>query len=464
MRKRNLTKEKSLGFKYPECLELWSDKNELSPYDYFPREKTKVWWKCHNGLHDDYLRSCDGSTAKNYKCPKCNTKKQQESYKYRLNETFESFCIANDLQELLNLWDYDLNNIKSNEIGPHSTKQKIWFKCPKGLHGSHLVNINSLCRTVEKAREMNVCIGCNSIGQAIIDKYGKKYLDLIWSDKNKKSYFEIPRCGTTKIWLRCINNEEHQDYDLYPGNFFKTHTCPYCVGKRVCYTNSLGYIYPKSVERWSDKNKLTPFDYMPNSKEKVWFKCENNKHADYLRRITNASNLYDFRCPECGRENQVHPSGSDAPNWKGGITPINVKIRKSPKYREWRTKVYEADGYLCQCCLNPKNNRLRAHHILSFSSHEKLRFDVLNGITLCTHCHDAIEPNSFHNLYGTKDKTGEELEEFINNKRKQLGILIPFNIKDYIRDKKAFKLTSWLEFINTDKLDDKPVYLEEVNE
>jgi len=77
-------------------------------------------------------------------------------------------------------------------------------------------------------------------------------------------------------------------------------------------------------------------------------------------------------------------------NWKGGITPINEKIRKSPKYNNWRTEVFEKDNYTCQKCGQIGGN-LRAHHIKSFSNYPELRFEVSNGLTLCEDCHKETD-------------------------------------------------------------------------
>jgi len=72
--------------------------------------------------------------------------------------------------------------------------------------------------------------------------------------------------------------------------------------------------------------------------------------------------------------------------WKGGITPINEKIRKSPEYKVWRIRVFTRDRFTCQAC-GQVGGVLNADHELPFAFFPELRFEVLNGRTLCVPCH-----------------------------------------------------------------------------
>jgi len=82
--------------------------------------------------------------------------------------------------------------------------------------------------------------------------------------------------------------------------------------------------------------------------------------------------------------------GSKNPSWKGGITPEIRKIRNSPETDVWRQSVFVRDSYSCQMCGNPDRQILEAHHIKLFKDNVALRFNLINGITLCTNCHQAI--------------------------------------------------------------------------
>ena len=75
---------------------------------------------------------------------------------------------------------------------------------------------------------------------------------------------------------------------------------------------------------------------------------------------------------------------------------------------------------------------MRVHHINSWKTYEEGRLDPSNGILLCPNHHDLGYPDGFHSIYGTHGDYGsEQLEEYINNKRKELGINIPFSIDKY---------------------------------
>lgn len=112
------------------------------------------------------------------------------------------------------------------------------------------------------------------------------------------------------------------------------------------------------------------------------------------------------------------------PNWQGGLTPINEKIRHSLEYKNWRNKVYKRDNWTCQMCKekNDKNGvrkKINAHHIKSFSRYPKLRFVVENGITLCEECHYQTTS------YGIKLNNKRILKKRVNSEN-----LLTSNVED----------------------------------
>jgi uncharacterized protein (DUF2225 family) len=271
-----------------------------------------------------------------------------------------------------------------------------------------------------------------SVKEFFVQKYGIEYFEKIWSPLNKYNPDVVTAGSGKKIWLRCLNDETHPDYDLKALNIKNSYRCPYCSGRRTCKTNSFGFLYPDISMYWSEKNTVSPFDCRPQSHDYYWFQCENGIHDDYQKRLYNQVNDV-YLCPQCATKTRIDniPRGENSPYWKGEIVDENRRARDCWKYDEWRDNVFNHDDYTCQCCGN-RGGRLNAHHIKDFAQYKDLRYDLKNGITLCENCHDANISGSFHNIYGTHYKTPIELEQYINNKRQQLGINIPFTIDSYL--------------------------------
>lgn len=88
---------------------------------------------------------------------------------------------------------------------------------------------------------------------------------------------------------------------------------------------------------------------------------------------------------------------------------LNLLERRGLKYRIWRSAIYARDLYTCQACNDKTGGNLVGHHILNFSKYIELRYEISNGITLCSECHDE-----FHKVYGLKNNTREQLDEFLS--------------------------------------------------
>ena len=100
--------------------------------------------------------------------------------------------------------------------------------------------------------------------------------------------------------------------------------------------------------------------------------------------------------------------GEKSPNWKGGISYTDEKVRKSTQFHLWRKACLERDNFTCQKT-GISGGLLHIHHINNFAEFHELRFAIDNGITLSEKAH--IE---FHKKYGFKHNTREQLEEFLS--------------------------------------------------
>lgn len=121
-----------------------------------------------------------------------------------------------------------------------------------------------------------------------------------------------------------------------------------------------------------------------------------------VSRTTICNWLMKFNIPtkkDAGKFNTRNYKGRYHHNWKGGITPLNTKIRNCQKYINWRHKIFEKDWYRCVLCKSKKS--IQADHIKSFSTilkENKVKslkdalfckelWHIDNGRTLCELCH-----------------------------------------------------------------------------
>ena len=132
----------------------------------------------------------------------------------------------------------------------------------------------------------------------------------------------------------------------------------------------------------SRKNKKLGHFHTPESKEKL--------RQVMLGKPGRNKGGYKLSMEFRKKQSELH-RGKNAPGWKGGITPLNLKIRGSLEYRLWREAVFKRDNYACIWCGDSKGGNLEADHIKRFSDFPELRFAIDNGRTLCEDCHKKTD-------------------------------------------------------------------------
>lgn len=119
--------------------------------------------------------------------------------------------------------------------------------------------------------------------------------------------------------------------------------------------------------------------------------------------------------------------GEKSPHWKPELTEEDRKNNYSrlntPGYKKWRGEVLGAYNNKCVICgrKTTKDNRLVPHHLNSWNSDIDGRYDVSNGVAICTEHH--IE---FHRQYKYGNNTKMQFVEYkkIKDKDKQESEII----------------------------------------
>lgn len=168
----------------------------------------------------------------------------------------------------------------------------------------------------------------------------------------------------------------------------------------VWYTLVMGW--PKGVKKSEDFKKRVSATLlgrkrgvMPQwhrdkiSKTRIRLNIEPGNKGKKYPQFSGVNNPA-FR-PEVRAKIAMSKMGDKNPNWRGGVSTENAKLRASSKFREWRIKVFTRDNYTCIFCGrrngNGENVVLHADHIKQFAFYPELRFEISNGRTLCRECH-----------------------------------------------------------------------------
>jgi very-short-patch-repair endonuclease len=134
-----VTKEESLGayLKHNNLSHLYSKENEKSAFEFSLKSNKKAKWKCHEGIHDDYIKTISSATMSNYLCPNCALslgEKRIISYLKFKNIKFEQQVRYDDLRGVNNgLLSYDFYLPNYNLLIEFQGEQHKRFK--KHLQG-----------------------------------------------------------------------------------------------------------------------------------------------------------------------------------------------------------------------------------------------------------------------------------------------------------------------------------------
>ena len=282
------TKEKKYVSDNAQLMAEW-DWERNSEFNFNPERltlgsHTKAWWKCSEG-HEWQATIKDRNHGRG--CPYCSGKSVLKGY--------------NDLQtlnpNLAKEWNYEKNaDLTPDNVTPGSNK-KVWWECSKGHEWQAVI------------KNRNNGIGCPfCAGQQVLKGYNdlqtvNPTLAKEWHYEKNNSItpMDITANSGQKVWWKC---QEGHEWHAVVSDRNKGKGCPYCSGRyAVTGENDLQAINPSLAKEWNyDKNNgLTPEKVMPNSGQKVWWKC--NKGHEWQATISNRN--IGRGCPFCSSERRT---------------------------------------------------------------------------------------------------------------------------------------------------------------
>lgn len=236
----------------PNLFEFWDfEKNkDFNIYEVKKGSDKVVWWNCSDcGSNYDTKIQLKN---RGYGCPYCRG--------LRVNHT-NNLSVTD--KHLLEIWNYDLNDILPTEITRGSAK-KIWFNCDK-CQDTYPMNLNKKVQ----GRGCSICSGYYVTKK---NSFGGLYPEIAkeWHPtKNEKlTPYDFSRRSGKKVWWKCreCSSDYEMTIDKRVGEKGETNACKVCssnlsFGEKVIYEllDSNEIDFQREVKfKWSE-NKIYDF-------------------------------------------------------------------------------------------------------------------------------------------------------------------------------------------------------------
>ena len=225
-----------------------------------------------------------------------------------IKRNLEEFCKQNNIEYLLEEWDFEKNrDTNPLDVGAYS-KKKVWWIC-KECNNSWQASISSrsvghgcpMCGIKKRSSKSRVKYGINDFETWCNNN---DRLDLLteWNSKeNGKSPSEVAY-GSKKVYIwRCSVCNNRYESNI-PNRRFGNN-CPYCSNQKVkrgmndfetyCKDNDCTFL----LKEWDySANSIKPYEITKGAKRKVWWVC-NNCGNSYDSTISHR--ISGRGCPYC---------------------------------------------------------------------------------------------------------------------------------------------------------------------
>ena len=189
-----------------------------------------------------------------------------------------------------------------------------------------------------------------------------------------------------KVWWKCPVGDDHEWEMSVAMRGSSGQGCTICRGFKVVKSNCLGTLNPSLSKEWHPtlNGDLTPFDVIPGTSKKVWWKCEKGDDHEWEASIKNRNN--GAGCSICSGKKVVKSNSFQTlfpdlakqwhPTRNNGISPNQFVAGSKKKVwwkcekgddHEWITSIGERTGNntgcpICEGLKVVKSNSLETTH------------------------------------------------------------------------------------------------------
>lgn len=325
-----------------------------------------------------------------YLCINCKLRENAENSIFNNNFSFDNVAFEFKLKKyelISNESDYEnKNSVLSFRCGEHP--EDIQYTTYKRMKESE-----SQCKYCKKSNvESNkgLFLSIEDINNFLVMN-NRKYIAREIDNSNSIIELECTVCKC-KISIKSTS--------------IKKYTKQECLHQHGMIVNKTDEIKKCQEEIDKRENNITIQDLYYVNNSKLYASCICKKHKKIFEGAFDKMVKPTYLgCKECISEDK---RGKNNHNWNSSLTDSErEKLRTTDENSHllWRKMLFEKYNYTC--AVTNKNGSLNGHHLNSYHWDVENRFNINNGICILKSIHKL-----FHKLYGTKNNTKEQFEEF----------------------------------------------------
>ena len=340
-----------------------------------------------------------------------------------MKKSFYDWCIENNRVDLLDRWDYNVNNVDGDKfvtIALNNSNEIVYYR-KLGYDIPQRFNNQKHKYTTPYGTEMNVKIKDLPENKLVGQRFGKVVVMMYDfsktnESKKKKTYLTYWIC-----MCDCGNVVSIEQENLLTDKS-KSCGCEFYRKPENLIGLKFGHL---TVVGYDDKKS--------NDRGKCYWLCQCDCGNQELVSVV-AFSLKNGDTKSCGCLWKQSITGENNYNWSGGITPVISWLRN--KIRPWVIDTFSS--YDSKCLVTGKHADV-VHHLINFhtilynvldelclpiyddiSKYTQVEMDKLSslfiekhytlncGIPLTTDVH-----NCFHKMYGYKNNTIDQFVDFL---------------------------------------------------
>lgn len=309
--------------------------------------------------------------------------------KINWRENLEIFKAIHD-----NKYIYDKTILLDAYINSH---QKIKIVCP--IHGEF---IQKIC-----AHKRNQCPKCAMIEVGKNNSHSKEIFieKAVLKHGNLYDYeYVIYKNNRTKVKIFCKKCKKI--FEQTPGAHSNGEECKICAYEKqgkLSRKTILDFI-KQAKEIHGDKYDYSEVIYN-GCEKKIKIKCNICNNIFYP-----TPNNHLSKTSGCMRCAILNKTGENSATWNPNLTREEREFKRDvPENNIFIKTVLKRDNETCQIT-KKTDGILIVHHLNGYHWFKEGRFDPNNGITLSIEIHDL-----FHIIYGMRNNTFEQFEEFVES-------------------------------------------------